>query len=137
MCLAKCEVFLPAPEAVHLFVYELVRSSSTLSAQLSLLKTLALPEVEPRAPWRRTPWITEQPAETLLLRLLSTTEFYQNKIAEANASSANRAMRVVATEIDREGLQGMKDARETEPPGEVAEVALSRLVCSDVLALMQ
>ncbi|KAJ7110039.1 hypothetical protein C8R44DRAFT_678676 [Mycena epipterygia] len=131
LCLAKCDIFLPTPQSIHQFVYELVRSSPILKAQLSLLKALALPQTE-----RRTSWTTEQPAETLLARLLTTTEFYQAKVAEANAQSAKGAMRVVAGEIDRDGLHGMRDVRETEPPGEVAEVTFSRFACSDVLSLM-
>ncbi|KAJ7492450.1 hypothetical protein FB451DRAFT_1218339 [Mycena latifolia] len=131
LSLAKCEMFLPTPQAIHQFVYELVRSSSILQAQVSLLKALAMPQTE-----RRSSWTTEQPSEVLLARLLSTAEFYETKVAEAHAQSAKGAMRVVAGEIDRDGLHGMKDARETEPPGEVAEVTFSRFACSDVLALM-
>jgi hypothetical protein len=72
----------------------------------------------------------------LLARLLTSIEFYQTKVTEAHALSAKAAMRVVAGEIDRDGLHGMKDARETEPPGEVAEVTFSRFACSDILTLM-
>ncbi|KAJ7070877.1 hypothetical protein C8F01DRAFT_1108188 [Mycena amicta] len=132
LCLQKCEVFLPTAQAVHQLVYELVRSSSILSAQLSLLQTLS----NPHAQERRASLTTEQPAEVILTRLLSFTEFYQNKVTESNAHSANRAMRVVASEIERDGLQGLKDVPLAEPAGEIAEVALSRFVCSDVLALM-
>ncbi|KAJ7631175.1 hypothetical protein FB45DRAFT_917728 [Roridomyces roridus] len=132
LCLAKCETLLPTPQTIHQFVYELVRSSSVLEAQLSLLKALALPQ----AAERRTSWTDEQPAEMLLARLLGTTEFYQKKVAESRSQSAKGAMRVVAAEIDRDGLQGMRDFRETEPPGEVAEVTFSRFACSDVLSLM-
>jgi hypothetical protein len=107
-----------------------VRSSAVLEAQLSLLKALALPQAE-----RRT-WTADQSSEVLLARLLSTTEFYQTKVAEAHAQSARGAMRVVAAEIDRDGLHGMKEARETEPPGEVAEVTFSRWACLDVMSLM-
>ncbi|KAJ7751293.1 hypothetical protein DFH07DRAFT_745670 [Mycena maculata] len=133
LCLAKCEIFLPTPQSIHQFVYELVRSSPILDGQLSLLKAPALPQAE-----RRTSWTNEQPAEVLLARLLSTTEFYQTKVAEAHAQSAKGAMRVVAGEIDRDGLYGVKDGleTETEPPGDVAEVIFSRYACCDVLSLM-
>ncbi|KAJ7925957.1 hypothetical protein B0H13DRAFT_1974036 [Mycena leptocephala] len=131
LCLAKCEMFLPTPQAIHQFVYELVRSAPILEAQLSLLKALALPQTG-----RRSSWTTEQPAEVLLARLLTSIQFYQTKVTEAHALSAKAAMRVVAGEIDRDGLHGMKDARETEPPGEVAEVTFSRFACSDILTLM-
>ncbi|CAK5264498.1 unnamed protein product, partial [Mycena citricolor] len=36
-CLAKCQLFLPTPQAIHQFVYELVRSAPVLEAQLALL----------------------------------------------------------------------------------------------------
>ncbi|KAF8216039.1 hypothetical protein K438DRAFT_1901758 [Mycena galopus ATCC 62051] len=124
--------FLPTPEAIHQFVYELVRSAPILEAQVELLKTLALPQEE-----RRASWSTEQPAEVILARLLSSIQFYQTKVAEAHVQSAKGAMRVVATEIDRDGLQqGMKDVRETEPPGQVPDVTFSRFACSDILSLM-
>ncbi|KAF7307059.1 DUF1741 domain-containing protein [Mycena indigotica] len=131
LCLQKCEMFLPTPQAVHQFVYELVRSSSILSAQLSLLRTLSLPQAE-----RRASLTTDQPAEVILTRLLSVTEYYQIKIVEAKAHSADRALRVVATEIERDGVHGLKDIPLAQPGGEVAEVALSRFVYSDVLALL-
>ncbi|KAJ7619200.1 hypothetical protein DFH06DRAFT_1235619 [Mycena polygramma] len=130
-CLAKCEMFLPTPQAIHQFVYELVRSAPILEAQLSLLKTLALPQTE-----RRSSWSTEQSAEILLARLLSSIQFYQTKVTDAHAQSAKGALRVVAAEIDRDGLHGMKDVHDTEPPGEVADVAFARFACTDILALL-
>ncbi|KAJ7207390.1 hypothetical protein B0H12DRAFT_1158810 [Mycena haematopus] len=131
LCFAKCEMFLPTPQAIHQFVYELVRSAPIFEAQVSLLKTLALPQAE-----RRSSWTTEQPAEVILARLLNSIQFYQTKVTEAHAQSAKGAMRVVAAELDRDGLQGMKEARETEPPGQVADVTFSRFACSDILSLM-
>ncbi|KAJ7293157.1 hypothetical protein C8J57DRAFT_1268248 [Mycena rebaudengoi] len=131
LCLAKCELFLPTPLAIHQFVYELVRSSSILESQLSLLKTLALPQSG-----RPISWSSEQPPEALLARLLSTTEFYKTKVAEAHARSARSALRVVAEDIDRDGLHFLAEGRDTEPPGEVVDVTFSRFACSDVLSLM-
>ncbi|KAJ6575294.1 hypothetical protein B0H19DRAFT_1128072 [Mycena capillaripes] len=130
-CLAKCEMFLPTPQAVHQFVYELVRSAPIFEAQMSLLKTLALPQTE-----QRSSWTTEQPAEVLLARLLTSIQFYQTKVTEAHAQSAKGAMRVVSGEIDRDGLHGMKDVQDIEPPGEVVDVTFARFACSDILSLM-
>ncbi|KAJ7361563.1 hypothetical protein DFH08DRAFT_844550 [Mycena albidolilacea] len=133
-CLAKCETFLPTPQAIHQLVYELVRSAPVLEAQLSLLNTLTLPQAE-----RRSSWTTEQPAaaEVVLERLLhGSIQFYRTKVTEAHVQSARGAMRVVAAEIDRDGLHGMRDAPDTEPPGEVADVAFARFACSDILSLM-
>ncbi|KAJ7808228.1 hypothetical protein B0H14DRAFT_2870596 [Mycena olivaceomarginata] len=126
-CLAKCETFLPTPQAIHQFVYELVRSAPVLEAQLSLLNTLTLPQAE-----RRSSWTTEQPAAAEVI----TRAFYRTKVTEAHVQSARGAMRVVAAEIDRDGLHGIRDAPDTEPPGEVADVAFARFACSDILSLM-
>jgi hypothetical protein len=114
--------------------YELVRSAPVLEAQLSLLNTLTLPQAE-----RRSSWTTEQPAaaEVILERLLhGSIQFYRTKVTEAHVQSARGAMRVVAAEIDRDGLHGIRDAPDTEPPGEVADVAFARFACSDILSLM-
>ncbi|KAJ6519996.1 hypothetical protein C8R45DRAFT_953526 [Mycena sanguinolenta] len=132
-CFAKCEMFLPTPQAIHQFVYELVRSAPVFEAQVSLLKTLTLPQAE-----RRSSWTEEQTAETILARLLNSIQFYQTKVTEAHAQSAKGAMRVVAAEIDRDGLQGKNEAQ-TEPPGHATErpdVNFSRIACSDILSLM-
>ncbi|KAF7347688.1 DUF1741 domain-containing protein [Mycena venus] len=130
-CFAKCETFLPTPQAIHQFVYEMVRSAPILEAQLSLLKTLALPQEG-----RRSSWTTEQPAEAILARLLGSIQFYQTKVTEAHAQSAKGAMRVVAAEIDQNGLHGMQEARDTDPPGEVADVPFARFACNDAMSLM-
>ncbi|KAF7303319.1 DUF1741 domain-containing protein [Mycena kentingensis (nom. inval.)] len=133
LALEKCELFLPTPQAVHQLVYELVRSSSTLAAQLSLLQSLA---VHDPAAERRASLTNEQPAEAILTRLQGVCDYYQAKIVEAKAQTAHRAMKVVGVEIDRDGLQGLEKNEDIEPPGEVAEVGLSRFICADVLGLM-
>ncbi|KAJ7446477.1 hypothetical protein B0H11DRAFT_1745875 [Mycena galericulata] len=126
LCLAKCEIFLPTPQAIHQFVV-----CGTGGCRFDCSQHLHY-----HSPERRTSWTSEQPSEVLLARLLSTAEFYQTKVTEARAQSAKAALRVVAGEVDRDGLHGMKDVQETEPPGEVAEVTFSRFACSDVLSLM-
>ncbi|KAI5898035.1 uncharacterized protein SCHCODRAFT_02487077 [Schizophyllum commune H4-8] len=105
--------FLPTPEALHVFIYELVRSADSLKKQAPLLKDLALP---PRTSSRRRSLNTELTAAEKLARILNCVEFYATKISEGRARSANQAMRIVAREVDADGLQGVGDGAELEPP---------------------
>lgn len=79
-----------------------------------LLQTLALP-----APGqdKRTSRITqaELPSE-ILAHILAATDFYEDKIRTANARTATSSMRVVAREIEAEGIYGTSDEREWEEP---------------------
>src|ERR1700721_2632800 len=111
LALCKSETFLPSPQSIHEFVvsfsyaashalyvvslqYELVRSSSVLKKQVTLLRTLSLPYASST---RRTSWVSE-PRE-LLSHILSVTEFYEEKVTKAGASSARDAMEVVSQAI--------------------------------------
>jgi hypothetical protein len=59
-------------------------------------------------------WVAD-PRE-LLSHILSVTEFYEDKVERAGAVSAKDAMRVVAREIDADGLFGVKESPEIEEP---------------------
>ncbi|KAL1722164.1 hypothetical protein EV715DRAFT_193415 [Schizophyllum commune] len=113
LALWSSERFLPTPEALHVFIYELVRSADSLKKQAPLLKDLALP---PRSSSRRRSLNTEPTAAEKLARILNCVEFYATKISEGRARSANQAMRIVAREVDADGLQGVGDGAELEPP---------------------
>ncbi|KAF5368476.1 hypothetical protein D9758_002263 [Tetrapyrgos nigripes] len=133
LCLAESSNFLPTPHALHEFVYELVRSTSTLDKQATLLQTLSIPH-SPRKSSRTT--VTEN-AAALLSSILSTVHFYEQKITDARARSANQAMKVLAREIDRDGLHGSKEGHELVPPQRSDDVlGFSRYACQDGLALM-
>ncbi|KAI4528315.1 DUF1741-domain-containing protein [Schizophyllum commune Loenen D] len=113
LALWSSERFLPTPEALHVFIYELVRSADSLKKQAPLLKDLALPQ---RSSSRRRSLNTELTAAEKLARILNCVEFYATKISEGRARSANQAMRIVAREVDADGLQGVGDGAELEPP---------------------
>lgn len=89
-----------------------MRSSEILKKQAILLYSLALPG---SANEQRGSWITEQPTDTLAY-ILEITAFYEDRISKAGARTAKEAMRVVAKEIEADGLHGAKISREMEPP---------------------
>jgi hypothetical protein len=48
--------------------------------------------------------------------ILETVSFYEAKIANASAKTAKDAMKVVARELELEGLHGVKQTLDSEPP---------------------
>ncbi|KAF9041727.1 hypothetical protein BDZ89DRAFT_1207601 [Hymenopellis radicata] len=132
LCLSKCEYFLPAPRSIHELIYELVRSSSDLQSQAVLMKKLAMPE----ATNKRHSLNQQQPTE-VLMRLITTTQFYERKITEVKARTPGEAFRAIARDIDANGLHGVADTREPEPlVHSDAVFGFSRYACLDGLALM-
>ncbi|KAL1738253.1 hypothetical protein HDZ31DRAFT_51279, partial [Schizophyllum fasciatum] len=109
MALSSSERFLDTPEALHALIYELVRSADMLKKQAGLLRELA-PPLKPTANQWRQSLSTELPALEKLTRMLNCAEFYATKISEGRARSATQAMKIVAREVDADGLQGMGDA---------------------------
>ncbi|KAG7452321.1 DUF1741-domain-containing protein [Guyanagaster necrorhizus] len=131
LCLSKCETFLPTPEAVHDFVYELVRAASDLQSQAVLLKRLAGPESKAR---RYS--LVQQPTD-LLMKIITITQFYAQKVTQSQARTAKDALRAVSREIEANGLYGLTDTREPEPPHRSEDVlSFSRYACMDGVALM-
>ncbi|KIY69176.1 hypothetical protein CYLTODRAFT_237652 [Cylindrobasidium torrendii FP15055 ss-10] len=131
LCLSKADVFLPAPKDVHEFAYELVRSSSDIQSQAPILKQLEMP----RASNKRNS-LKNQPAD-VLMKLVSFTQFYQMKITEAKAKTAGSALRVIAAEIEANGLHGIGESMEPEPlANRESMLGFSRYACMDGLALM-
>lgn len=78
---------------------------------MSLLKNLAVPGLADR----RESWGVTRPFE-LLNDIINITEFYEGKITEAGARTAKDAMKAVSREIEADGIHGMKETREMEPP---------------------
>lgn len=131
LCLSKCETFLPTPQALHDFVYELVRAASDLQSQAALLKRLAGPESKVR---RHS--LVQQPTE-LLMKIVTITQFYEQKVTQSQARTAKDALRAVSREIEANGLYGLTDSREPEPPQQSEDVlSFSRYACMDGMALM-
>jgi len=132
--LCTAETFLPTPQAIHGFIYELVQTSAVLKRQKALLQAVAVPQVASR----RASWQSDNTSKTLI-HLLSVTDFYGNLIAQAGAHTAKAAMKVVASEIERDGLyHGTGEVREHEEPPKQSEDVLGfvRYACMDGLSLM-
>lgn len=51
----------------------------------------------------------------MLSRLLSVTSFYEEKVGQ-KSRSADGAMRIVAKEIERDGVHGVGDSHAEDPP---------------------
>jgi len=133
LAISRADTFLPTPQSIHEFIYELVRSSPVLKKQVSLLQLLSLP-----APQRRASWMTDQQPTIMLSRILSVTEFYEEKIAIAGAVSAKDAMDIVAREIEADGLHGVEPAQDMDQPPKHSEdvFGFARYACVDGLSLM-
>ncbi|KAE9398447.1 hypothetical protein BT96DRAFT_957569 [Gymnopus androsaceus JB14] len=106
---AESSVFLPSPQALHEFIYELVHDYQTLEKQVSLLQDLAMPTSPKQKSWDEDP-------SRILATILDTTRFYETKVAAAGARSATQAMGIVAREIDQDGLYGVKESQRIAPP---------------------
>lgn len=57
----------------------------------------------------------ESPSEQALYRLLFITSFYEEKVG-AKSRSADSAMRIVAKEIERDGIHRVGDSHVEDPP---------------------
>ncbi|KAL0068682.1 hypothetical protein AAF712_004398 [Marasmius tenuissimus] len=112
LCLAESSSFLLKPQYLHEFVYELVRNSAVMEKQISLLRSLVTPG---QTGTKRSSWLSQDPEE-FLGNVLGVTKHYEEKIALTRAKTAREGLRVVAKEIDRDGLSGMKATREFKPP---------------------
>lgn len=88
--------------------YELTRFSSILRSQDSLLKKLDVMSVA-RGRGSAISWHTTTES---LVTLVNVVEFYETKIGHTR--SANQALRTVAQEVDRDGLQGVEEGRDFE-----------------------
>ncbi|KAF8711829.1 O-Glycosyl hydrolase family 30, partial [Rhizoctonia solani] len=93
LAVACADGFLPTPEAVHQLVYEMVRASPTLQQ---------LKEREQSGKYKHS-----------LQDLLMTIEFYEDQLEGTN--SADNVMRVLAREIERDGVHGVSTREREEP----------------------
>jgi isocitrate lyase len=84
-----------------------------LKKQTALLRTVAMPQVPSS---RRASWQSDDTTRALA-HLLSVTGFYSNLIAQTGAHTAKDAMKIVAKEVEKDGLHvGTKDMQEHEEP---------------------
>ncbi|KAH9049384.1 hypothetical protein EDB84DRAFT_1453716, partial [Lactarius hengduanensis] len=125
---SKAEIFLPSPQAIHEYVYELVRSASALRRLTALLRSFI--SRASSAP------LQESPSEQALSSLLYVTNYYEEKVGTKNRS-ASSAMHIVAKEIERDGIHSASDSYVEDPPsGSEGVTIFFRHVYSDGMALM-
>lgn len=92
--------------------YEIVQTSAVLKKQTALLQAVGAPQVTSR----RASWQSDETSKTLA-HLLSVTDFYGNLIAQAGAHTAKDAMKIVAKDIEKDGLHlGTTADGQSEPP---------------------
>ncbi|KIK70706.1 hypothetical protein GYMLUDRAFT_65921 [Collybiopsis luxurians FD-317 M1] len=130
LCLTESSAFLPSPQALHQFIYDLVHDCHVLQNQISLLQTLAMPVSSKQTLWSEDPL-------RITTSIVEITRFYESKIAASGARSAVQAMQIVAREIDQDGLHGLRESRRGALPKHSNEVfGFARFACVDSLALM-
>ncbi|KAH9065797.1 hypothetical protein EDB87DRAFT_1593217 [Lactarius vividus] len=126
---SKAEIFLPSPQAIHEYVYELVRSASALRRLTALLRSFIYPRASSIP-------LQESPSEQALSSLLYVTNYYEEKVGTKNRS-ASSAMHIVAKEIERDGIHSANDSYVEDPPSWSEGVTIFfRHVYSDGMALM-
>jgi hypothetical protein len=125
----KAEAFLSSPEAIHEFIYELVRSAPALQRLTAALRSFVSPRTA-------SGLSHENSSEQALSHLLSVTNYYEEKVG-SKSRSADGAMRVVAKEIERDGIHCVGDSHVEDPPSWSEGVTIFlRHVYSDGMALM-
>ncbi|EKM84119.1 hypothetical protein AGABI1DRAFT_124438 [Agaricus bisporus var. burnettii JB137-S8] len=111
--LYQSEKVLSSPGAIHEFIYQLIRFSDGLRK----LKILVFDNKKNLATsLNRTSWISARSTEERLDNILKTVIFYEVKVSSMNAKSAKDVMRVVAKEVESDGLHGVKPTLDSEPP---------------------
>ncbi|KAH9982834.1 hypothetical protein BGW80DRAFT_47909 [Lactifluus volemus] len=127
--LTKAEAFLSPPQAIHEFIYELVRSAPALRRLPASLRSF----ISPRTP---TSPSHETFSEQVLSRLLSTINFYEEKLGSKNRSAIG-ALRVIVKEIERDGIHGVGDPYTEDPSSwSAGSTIFLRHAYSDGMALM-
>jgi hypothetical protein len=118
------EQLLPSPRLIHEFMYELIHSSVVLK-KLSQV-------------WDKLQTGTSQSTDNLT-HIMAVVAYYEEKVAKSGSRSAAGSMRVVAKEIEKDGVWGARESPDDEiPETNLSKDAFSfsRYLCSDALALM-
>ncbi|KAG9222529.1 hypothetical protein CCMSSC00406_0002864 [Pleurotus cornucopiae] len=132
LSLYRADHFLPTPRLIHEFIYELVRSLECFRKLAILQETLAVPQ----SPGRRGSNSFELPIDRLG-RIIATLQYYEEKIQTADARSAKAALRVLAGEVNRDGVHGTPEQEISEPSKQLDDVlTFARYACADGLSLM-
>ncbi|KAG8797896.1 hypothetical protein FRC16_008424, partial [Serendipita sp. 398] len=110
------ERLVPTPEALHQFVYELVRSKDIVDRQLSTLTALEVMIPSPSTQPRGVPLTIQAQALRAIKTIQGIITYYEGKINEKGTEmEIGDVMNVIATEVERDGLQTAPD-REPEGP---------------------
>ncbi|KAL6310173.1 hypothetical protein BKA93DRAFT_722531 [Sparassis latifolia] len=112
LALYHSDSILPDPTAVHELVYEVVRSTAVFAKQKTMLEKIALPH----PPTRNGAADLKDHATEALASIITLTDYYEAKIRDAGTSSASRALRIVASEIDKDGLVYSNHTHGAEEP---------------------
>ncbi|KAI0964018.1 hypothetical protein AcW1_000938 [Taiwanofungus camphoratus] len=133
LALCHSETILPSSKVIHEFVYEVVRSAVVFKKQQVLLEKLSLPQPTSR---KRLSGMNSAVAEAMA-NIFATTDHYETKIIAAGAKTAKDALRVVAKEIEKDGLGYGKNLH-SEPPSKQSEdvVGFIRYAYMDGMSLM-
>ncbi|KAF9056114.1 hypothetical protein BJ165DRAFT_477877 [Panaeolus papilionaceus] len=107
LALTRSEVFISTPQAIHQFIYELVRSSSTLIKQEPLLDSLRLPS---------SSYLFV--AKDNVSRIIDITSHYEEKLQQSGThlNEAKDVLKLIANEIEGHGLHGARDTPVPIPP---------------------
>ena len=89
-----------------------MRSAAAFRKQQALLEKLA----SPRATGSRRSPISNSPALQALRNIIAVAENYETKLREAGVRSANQGLRVVAREIEKDGLSYGEDLHGLDDP---------------------
>ncbi|KZT30822.1 hypothetical protein NEOLEDRAFT_1053272, partial [Neolentinus lepideus HHB14362 ss-1] len=132
--LCNCEALFTSPQSVHECIYELVRSVSTLRKQNISADVAASPK--PACPRQSSMGSIE--TYDPLTHILKIVTFYEDKIHNANARSAKEAMRVVAKQVEGDGVLMSRDSgRFLEPMKREEDVSgFAKYAALDGLLLM-
>ncbi|KIM33935.1 hypothetical protein M408DRAFT_325498 [Serendipita vermifera MAFF 305830] len=131
------EKLMPSPEALVDFVYETIRSKSTIEKQMDLLASLEVPTTDkPRG--------AALSVHAQAVRAIATIEgiarYYEGKIsAQGEGFEIGDVMKVIGAEVERDGVR-IEASREPDAPPRRSEASNSenfvKWACIDGLALM-
>ncbi|KAI0801082.1 hypothetical protein C8Q74DRAFT_1240211 [Fomes fomentarius] len=136
--LCRNDKLLPHSQAVHELVYEIVRSADVFRKQQALLDKLANPHSNTtNTPQKRLSG-SESRAPQALTNIIAVADHYETRLREAGVRSANQGLRVIASEIDKDGLNYGTDLHGADNPPKHAEdvVGFIRFAYADGMALM-
>lgn len=89
-----------------------MQTSVILKKQQSLLQAVKMPQMDSG---RKLSWLEADQQYDSLNNLISVTDFYGNLISSAGAHTAKDAMKIVAIDIEKDGLH-IGPGEHGEPP---------------------